>query len=125
MSIERKISSIRNLFMYLNAVLEDENQDPLLKRNVMVKVKNLRTNRKTDEAVSELKGKILMDEKAIDDFIRYIDEEYMNDIQDNKQALYNSRLSKERLKTRPFDILRQPRGATPHIDFQIKGAEDT
>jgi len=85
-TISRKLSSLRSLFHYLSQIAEDEEFYPLLKRNVMAKVSIKRTHKPKDTA-ARLEGKLLQ-EQEIDEFIRYINEDYGTDVATNKQALY-------------------------------------
>ncbi|MBP3964159.1 tyrosine recombinase XerS [Paenibacillus lignilyticus] len=86
-TISRKLSSLRSLFHYLSQIAEDEQFYPLLKRNVMAKVSIKRTSKPKDTA-AKLEGKLLQ-EQEIDEFIRYINEDYGMEIATNKQALYS------------------------------------
>ncbi|MFB9329017.1 tyrosine recombinase XerS [Paenibacillus aurantiacus] len=86
-TITRKLSSLRSLFHYLSQIAEDENFYPLLKRNVMAKVSIKRTHKPKDTA-AKLEGKLLQ-EHEIDEFIRFIHEDYAIEVADNKQALYS------------------------------------
>ncbi|WP_274651421.1 tyrosine recombinase XerS [Paenibacillus humicola] len=85
-TISRKLSSLRSLFHYLSQIAEDDNFYPLLKRNVMAKVSIKRTHKPKDTA-AKLEGKLLQ-EQEIDEFIRYINEDYGTEIEGNKQAAY-------------------------------------
>ncbi|MBB3071998.1 integrase [Paenibacillus baekrokdamisoli] len=85
-TISRKLSSLRSLFHYLSQIAEDEEFYPLLKRNVMAKVSIKRTQKPKDTA-AKLEGKLLQ-EQEIEEFIRYIHEDYGKDVAKNKQALY-------------------------------------
>ncbi|TYP79598.1 tyrosine recombinase XerS [Paenibacillus methanolicus] len=85
-TITRKLSSLRSLFHYLSQIAEDDNFYPLLKRNVMAKVSIKRTSKPKDTA-AKLEGKLLQ-ENEIDEFIRFIHEDYANEVADNKQAIY-------------------------------------
>lgn len=93
-TISRKLSSLRSLFHYLSQIAEDENFYPLLKRNIMAKVEIKRIHKPKDTA-ARLKGKLL-EEEEIGEFIAYIHSGYMNDIANNKQALYAYELNKQR-----------------------------
>ncbi|MBW7475193.1 tyrosine recombinase XerS [Paenibacillus oenotherae] len=85
-TISRKLSSLRSLFHYLSQIAEDEDFYPLLKRNVMAKVSIKRTHKPKDTA-AKLEGKLLQ-EQEIDEFIRFIQEDYGTEVAKNKQALY-------------------------------------
>ncbi len=92
---ERKLASLKSLFHYLSQIAEDEDHYPLLKRNVMAK---LRTHRSLNPAliVSRLHGKILDDDIEIERFLDYVGQGYMHDIADNKQAMHYYRLNRVR-----------------------------
>jgi len=85
-TVSRKLSSLRSLFHYLSQIAEDEDFYPLLKRNVMAKVEIKRVHKPKDSA-AKLEGKLLQ-EREIQEFIRYVKEGYGLDIANNKQALY-------------------------------------
>ncbi|ANE47755.1 integrase [Paenibacillus swuensis] len=93
-TITRKLSSLRSLFHYLSQIAEDEQFYPLLKRNVMAKVEIRRAN-KPKETANRLEGKLLQEEE-IAEFIHYIHDQYVEDIRNNKQALYAYHLNKIR-----------------------------
>ncbi|MFD2669988.1 tyrosine recombinase XerS [Marinicrinis sediminis] len=86
-SRERKLASLKSLFHYLSQIAEDEHHYPLLKRNVMAKVKTHRLLH-PDLIASRLKGKILEDDNEIEQFLSYIATGYETDVQSNKQALH-------------------------------------
>ncbi|HZG87879.1 tyrosine recombinase XerS [Paenibacillus sp.] len=84
---ERKLASLRSLFHYLSQIAEDEQHYPLLKRNVMAKLRAHRlTNSK--QAASRLKGKILEDDQEISDFVAFVESGYLRYAADNPQALH-------------------------------------
>ncbi|MFD2117812.1 tyrosine recombinase XerS [Paenibacillus yanchengensis] len=85
-TVSRKLSSLRSLFHYLSQIAEDEHFYPLLKRNVLAKVKIKRTQKPKDTA-ARLEGKLLQDEEIVE-FLHFIDEGYGIQIAQNKQALY-------------------------------------
>ncbi|GGD67161.1 tyrosine recombinase XerS [Paenibacillus nasutitermitis] len=93
-TISRKLSSLRSLFHYLSQIAEDDQFYPLLKRNVMAKVSIKRAHKPKDTA-AKLEGKLLQ-EQEIDEFIRYINEDYGTDASANKQAMYSYMLNRIR-----------------------------
>jgi len=93
-TISRKLSSLRSLFHYLSQIAEDDQFYPLLKRNVMAKVSIKRAHKPKDTA-AKLEGKLLQ-EQEIDEFIRYINEDYGTDAAANKQAMYSYMLNRIR-----------------------------
>ncbi|MCM3402826.1 MULTISPECIES: tyrosine recombinase XerS [Cytobacillus] len=94
-SINRKLSSLKSLFYWLSNIAEDENLKPLLNRNVMAKIEldKIKTNIKTK--AQALEGKILIGDQ-IDDFIRFIRDEYPNKI-NSKLAVkkYNENVERD------------------------------
>jgi site-specific recombinase XerD len=88
---DRKIAALKSLFHFLSQIAEDENQYPLLKRNVLSKVKITRSNNKTEVPKTKL---FLEDE--ISYFIEFIDIGYLATIVDNKQAIHYYELNKIR-----------------------------
>lgn len=92
---DRKLASLKSLFHYLSQIAEDDNHYPLLKRNVMAKVKTQRlTNAKL--MASRLHGKILEDDAEIYDFCAFIANDYIRHISDNPQALYHYQMNRVR-----------------------------
>jgi site-specific recombinase XerD len=92
---ERKLASLRSLFHYLSQIAEDENHYPLLKRNVMAR---LRTKRQTNVKwmANRLQGKILEDDQEISRFIDFVERGYLHVIGDNPQALHYYELNRVR-----------------------------
>jgi site-specific recombinase XerD len=92
---ERKLASLKSLFHYLSQIAEDEDHYPLLKRNVMAKLKTQRlTNAKL--MASRLHGKILEDDSEIHDFSAFIARDYITQISDNPQALHYYQMNRVR-----------------------------
>jgi site-specific recombinase XerD len=84
---ERKLASLKSLFHYLSQISENDDHYPLLKRNVMAKLKTQRfTNSKL--MASRLHGKILEDDTEILNFCAFIARDYITQISDNPQALH-------------------------------------
>ena len=79
---ERKLASLKSLFHYLSQIAEDDEHYPLLKRNVMAKLK---THRHTSAklAASRLQGKILEDDAEIQAFCSFVARDYITQISDN------------------------------------------
>ncbi|TLS52804.1 tyrosine recombinase XerS [Paenibacillus antri] len=92
---ERKLASLKSLFHYLSQIAEDEHRYPLLKRNVMAK---LRTQRLSSAALTaaRLQGKILEDDLEIQEFCSFIERDYIGQIVDNPQALHYYEVNKTR-----------------------------
>lgn len=84
---ERKLASLKSLFHYLSQIAEDDQHYPLLKRNVLAKLKTQRlTNAKL--TASRLQGRILEDDAEISDFCTFVERDYITQISDNPQALH-------------------------------------
>jgi len=92
---ERKLASLKSLFHYLSQIAEDEDHYPLLKRNVMAK---LRTQRLTNPKLmaNRLQGKILEDDDEIQGFIDFVMRGYLHEISDNPQAVHYYELNRVR-----------------------------
>jgi len=84
-TISRKLSSLRSLFHYLSQIAEDENLNPLLRRNVMAKIPIKRVHRPKDSA-AKLEGKLLQEEE-IAEFIEFVRSGYAAEVADNPRAL--------------------------------------
>lgn len=84
---ERKLASLKSLFHYLSQIAEDEEHYPLLKRNVMAK---LRTQRLTNPKLmaNRLQGKILENDTEMTRFMEFVARGYLQTITDNPQALH-------------------------------------
>jgi site-specific recombinase XerD len=92
---ERKLASLKSLFHYLSQIAEDENHYPLLKRNVMAKLRSQRlTNPKL--MANRLQGKILEDDDEIQRFIDFVERGYLQVISDNPQAVHYYELNRIR-----------------------------
>jgi len=92
---ERKLASLKSLFHYLSQIAEDDDHYPLLKRNVMAKLKTQRlTNAKL--MASRLHGKILEDDTEIHDFCAFVASDYITQISDNPQALHYYQMNRIR-----------------------------
>lgn len=92
---ERKLASLKSLFHYLSQIAEDDNHYPLLKRNVMAKLKTQRLSNAKLMA-SRLQGKILEDDAEIRDFCAFVAHGYMEKISNNPQALHYYQLNRVR-----------------------------
>ena len=92
---ERKLASLKSLFHYLSQIAEDDEHYPLLRRNVMAKIRTHRlANSKMTAA--RLKGKILEDDQEIFEFCTFIDSEYHRQIADNPQAIHYYEMNRVR-----------------------------
>lgn len=90
----RKINSIRSLFTYLYEIAEDDNQKPLLTRNVLKKI-IVKRPATSFEIAERMEQKLLLNSE-ISDFISYLRDEYCLDTKNNLQALYSYEINKER-----------------------------
>lgn len=88
---DRKIAALKSLFHYLSQIAEDEKFYPLLKRNVMAKVKISRSKNKTEVP----KSKLFIDDE-IGGFIDFVNQGYLGLIQDNKQAIHYYEMNRTR-----------------------------
>ncbi|MBO9596346.1 MAG: tyrosine recombinase XerS, partial [Cohnella sp.] len=84
---ERKLASLKSLFHYLSQIAEDDDHYPLLKRNVMAKLKSRRMA-DSQLIASRLQGKILDDDEEISAFCSFVERDYVARISDNPQALH-------------------------------------
>lgn len=92
---ERKLASLKSLFHYLSQIAEDEHHYPLLKRNVMAKIRTQRLT-STKLMATRLQGKILEDDDEIQRFIEFVERGYLQVIMDNPQALHYYHLNRVR-----------------------------
>ncbi|GAA0372635.1 tyrosine recombinase XerS [Bacillus horti] len=92
---ERKMAALKSLFHYLSQIAEDEDHYPLLKRNVMAKIR-MKKRSKDEIILSKLEGKILESDKEIYAFLDFIRNKYITVVADNKQALYYYKINQIR-----------------------------
>ncbi|WP_123040514.1 tyrosine-type recombinase/integrase [Cohnella candidum] len=85
-TMQRKVSSVRSLFNYLNDVEEDRSGNPLLKRNVFRKV-SIKRSADPQSIARKIKDKVL-DRNSIFDFIHFIEFRYRQDQRRNKQSIF-------------------------------------
>ncbi|MGL5685732.1 MAG: tyrosine recombinase XerS [Vagococcus fluvialis] len=74
-TIQRSITALRSLFKYLSSQTENEDNDPYLKQNVMLKIENMKTSTTLQERSRSIEKKLLLDDEAIL-FLYYIDQDY-------------------------------------------------
>lgn len=84
---ERKLASLKSLFHYLSQIAEDEEHYPLLKRNVMAKLRSRRLL-SSKLMAANLHGKILEDDVEIVAFCSFVERGYAAQISDNPQAIH-------------------------------------
>lgn len=83
-SRNRMISSLKSLFHYLSQIHEDENGDPLLKRNVMAKVELKSAKKSPWEQAEELKGRVFKSPAEIYDFLDFVENRYETTIRGSR-----------------------------------------
>lgn len=71
-TINRKLSALKSLFHYLQNIAEDENRNPLLYRNVMLKVKVKSQRSSAEERAEAIEGKILTEDDEFDQFRDFV-----------------------------------------------------
>ncbi|WP_274363210.1 tyrosine recombinase XerS [Paenibacillus thermotolerans] len=84
---ERKLASLKSLFHYLSQIAEDDKHYPLLKRNIMAKLKTHRLS-SAKLTAARLHGKILEDDHEILEFSSFVEHGYSQQIADNPQAIH-------------------------------------
>lgn len=82
-SRNRMISSLKSLFNYLSQIQEDENQEPLLKRNVMAKIEINYKKPSSQELADRLKGHVFETPKEISDFLYFVEHDYIKTIENS------------------------------------------
>jgi len=102
-SRNRMISSLKSLFHYLSQIHEDENGDPLLKRNVMAKVEMKSAKKTPREQAETLKSRVFKSPEEIVDFLDFVENRYAKVVRDSlerepvkKRLLHYYELNKER-----------------------------
>lgn len=102
-SRNRMISSLKSLFSYLSQIEEDENGDPLLKRNVMAKIETKNTKLSPREQADNLKGRVFKSMKEIESFLEFVEFGYEKAVKDSherepvkKRLIHYYNLNKER-----------------------------
>lgn len=102
-SRNRMISSLKSLFHHLSQIEEDDEGEPLLKRNIMAKIeiKNIKTSSK--EQANSLKGRVFKSSEEVLEFLNFVENGYEQTIKDSyekepvkKRLLHYYRLNKER-----------------------------
>lgn len=91
-AITRNINALRSLFYYLSQIAEDENYYPLLKRNVMARIKG----EKRSKSASVPMTKLFLDDE-VEEFLHFIAHDgYKEVIKDKKISLLYYERDKER-----------------------------
>jgi len=71
-SIDRKLASLKSLFHYLQNIAEDENRNPLLQRNVMLKIAIKSKKKSLEKRAEEIEPKILQTDDEFDEFLDFV-----------------------------------------------------
>lgn len=102
-SRNRMLSSLKSLFHHLSQIEEDEDGDPLLKKNVMAKIEITNTKPSAKDQADSLKGRVFKSAEEVADFLNFIEERYEKAIRDSserepikKRLLHYYNLNKER-----------------------------
>jgi site-specific recombinase XerD len=86
-TIARKLSALRSLFNYLHDIAENEQGDPLLKRNIFRKISTPKLGDPLTDA-REIQDKVLSPSES-DEFATYIRTQYRVENASNLQAIWN------------------------------------
>ncbi len=71
-TVNRKLSSLKSLFNYLQNKAEDSEKRPLLQRDVMAKIDLIRLSQDIETKAAIIEHKILSDEEQIEDFRSFV-----------------------------------------------------
>jgi integrase len=94
-TINRKLSSLKSLFNYLSNVAEDDDFNPYLQRNIMVKVKVSGEKVTSAGKAKRIEGKILRGQE-LSDFLHFVAVDYPLQMDDNKKLVNYHTKNKER-----------------------------
>lgn len=86
-TVQRSITSLRSLFKYLSTQTEDENNQPYLSQNVLLKIDNVKANKTLQERSRRIEKKLLLDDEAIL-FLYYIDQDYENTLKSHQAKAF-------------------------------------
>lgn len=75
-TITRKMAALKSLFKYLQNVAEDENQRPLLTRNVIEKINYAPTKMDVQTRADIIQHKILDSKESVESFRRFVASDY-------------------------------------------------
>lgn len=89
-TINRKKSSLKSLFKFLTERTEDEDGECYFYRNVMAKVKMAKETQTLSSRAERISQKIFHGDE-IENFIKFVSEEYPNQITNKQQKIYFNR----------------------------------
>lgn len=102
-SRNRMMSSLKSLFHHLSQIEEDEDGEPLLKKNIMAKIEIKNTKPSSKDQAESLKGRVFKSSEEVSGFLRFVDSEYAAVVQDSyekepvkKRLIHYYGLNKER-----------------------------
>lgn len=84
-SRNRMISSLKSLFHHLSQIEEDEDGNPLLKRNVMAKIEIRNVKPSPREQAETLKGRVFKSSEESNDFLNFVEHNYIETIMDSHE----------------------------------------
>jgi site-specific recombinase XerD len=94
-TINRKLSSLKSLFNYLQNVAETNDLKPYLVRNVMAKIAFNKIKEDQETVAQKMAGKILWNDEY-DAFRQFVAEDYCKTVKDNKKLLHFHQQNAER-----------------------------
>jgi site-specific recombinase XerD len=94
-TINRKLSSLKSLFNYLQNIAETEQLEPYIKRNVMAKIEFNDVSENPETVANRMEGKILMGDEY-ERFRGFVAHEYGVQNSSNKHIVRFHELNKER-----------------------------
>lgn len=97
-SVQRTLTALRSLFKYLSSQTEDENNQPYLSQNVMLKIENVKTSTTLQERSRSIEKKLLLDDEALD-YLLFIETKYEDTL-----SSHQAKAAFRRNKTRDLAI---------------------
>ncbi|MBN8200040.1 tyrosine recombinase XerS [Bacillus sp. NTK034] len=94
-TINRKLSSLKSLFNYLQNIAETEKLEPYLRRNVMAKIEFNDVSENPETVANRMEGKILIGDEY-ENFRKFIEHGYGEKNTSNKRILNFHKMNKER-----------------------------
>lgn len=102
-SRNRMMSSLKSLFHHLSQIEEDDNGEPLLRRNIMARIEIKNTKPSSKDQAESLKGRVFKSVNEVDDFLNFVEHHYIQTIQEShekepvkKRLIHYYNLNKER-----------------------------
>ncbi|MDT2861049.1 tyrosine recombinase XerS [Lactococcus lactis] len=86
-TINRTISALSSLFNYLTRETENEEGEPYFYRNVMDKIKTVKSKQTLNARAASIKNKLFLGEDSLN-FLEFIDHEYINEISPNAKSYF-------------------------------------